>query len=724
MRRLETAIQRYAWGKSGSNSMVAQLKKSEDSDFDVDEDQTYAELWLGTHPNGPSRVVRDGHEGTDELQLQGMYGSAEGPGMFLIELLETYPHYLGDQEGIGDLPFMFKVLSINKALSIQAHPDKKLAERLYATRPDLYKDDNHKPEMAVALSGFEGLCGFRPFREIVYNLEIYPELRDMVGPEATAQTLACTSGAREDEQEALRVLFRAFVTANTDVVRTQVSALVRRLRGESRPTPGEEQIFDGSLCFQSPRGGGGSGGGNGGHKLSSCREGGRTFGHGRETQSDHAARHRNADADLGAIFEGGNDVIEAEMLRAQPGRGDLEVEVGGLDSNSTEKEEMQQQLLLHMGDGGSDDTADTADGATDHEDVHTEEDDSGSLPPDPNDEENENGKSGNTSSTTSTSSTSSASSTSSGGGDGTSSHNSSSSNMSNSNPNSDTEANTNRSAAGSDRHRGRSSGVRSSLTEGAAPTVSPRGRRHLAPPRDDAAAAASSGMEEIQPSAFRRRGWSSSRLALSDAGADADITVRRRASEDLALQALILRLAEEYPGDIGIMMPLLLNYLRMGEGESFFMAANEPHAYLKGDILEVMARSDNVVRVALTPKHRDVPLLCEILTYHMGAPPIVTPVAVDECCSRYSPPIKDFEMLDIEVPHGREYATPPAPVAALAIVMAGTGFACDGNGRQRLCRGAAFFVPARTPIVYANNSAGARETLWVCLARSNLHYNR
>lgn len=39
--------------------------------------------------------------------------------MFLIELLETYPHYLGDQEGIGDLPFMFKVLSIDKALSIQ-----------------------------------------------------------------------------------------------------------------------------------------------------------------------------------------------------------------------------------------------------------------------------------------------------------------------------------------------------------------------------------------------------------------------------------------------------------------------------------------------------------------------------------------------------------------------------------------------------------------------------
>lgn len=64
---------------------------------------------------------------------------------------------------------------------------------------------------------------------------------------------------------------------------------------------------------------------------------------------------------------------------------------------------------------------------------------------------------------------------------------------------------------------------------------------------------------------------------------------------------------------------------------------------------QVMARSDNVVRVALTPKHRDVPLLCQILTYNMGAPPIVTPIQVDQFCSRYTPPIKDFEMLDIQV---------------------------------------------------------------------------
>lgn len=66
------------------------------------------------------------------------------------------------------LPFLFKVLSVAKALSIQvresernvaacvdflvlglpqAHPDRTLGARLHAARPDMYKDSNHKPEL-------------------------------------------------------------------------------------------------------------------------------------------------------------------------------------------------------------------------------------------------------------------------------------------------------------------------------------------------------------------------------------------------------------------------------------------------------------------------------------------------------------------------------------------------------------------------------------------------
>jgi mannose-6-phosphate isomerase len=52
------------------------------------------------------------------------------------------------------------VLSVAKALSIQAHPDKKLAQILHEKDPKNYKDSNHKPEMALALTPFEAFCGF------------------------------------------------------------------------------------------------------------------------------------------------------------------------------------------------------------------------------------------------------------------------------------------------------------------------------------------------------------------------------------------------------------------------------------------------------------------------------------------------------------------------------------------------------------------------------------
>merc|ERR1719473_1025093 len=65
------------------------------------------------------------------------------------------------------LPFLFKILSVRTALSIQAHPDKLLAAELHVRHPDQYKDDNHKPEMAVAITPFEALCSFQPIYSLV-----------------------------------------------------------------------------------------------------------------------------------------------------------------------------------------------------------------------------------------------------------------------------------------------------------------------------------------------------------------------------------------------------------------------------------------------------------------------------------------------------------------------------------------------------------------------------
>lgn len=86
-------------------------------------------------------------------------------------------------------------------------------------------------------------------------------------------------------------------------------------------------------------------------------------------------------------------------------------------------------------------------------------------------------------------------------------------------------------------------------------------------------------------------------------------------SSDPEMKELLLRLNDQYPGDPGVFAPLMLNFLRLKVGESFFIGANEPHAYISGDIIECMALSDNVVRAGLTPKLKDKDTLCSMLHY-------------------------------------------------------------------------------------------------------------
>lgn len=133
---------------------------------------------------------------------------------------------------------------------------------------------------------------------------------------------------------------------------------------------------------------------------------------------------------------------------------------------------------------------------------------------------------------------------------------------------------------------------------------------------------------------------------------------------------------------------------------------------------QVMARSDNVVRVALTPKHRDVPLLCEILTYNMGAPPIVTPIQVDECCQRFTPPIKDFELEDMRVPQGGEYTPAAISVPSICMVLEGMGQATDGVRKTGLRPGVVIFLAARSVATF---SPDATSSLRVVRTHTNLN---
>lgn len=104
---LDCKIQNYEWGKPGLKSTVASLYKNAHSDFAVKDDLPYAELWMGTHPNGPSTIKGSGKTLTSVIQ--------ENPTLLGSEVLKHFGN---------DLPFLFKVLSVNKALSIQVHPNK------------------------------------------------------------------------------------------------------------------------------------------------------------------------------------------------------------------------------------------------------------------------------------------------------------------------------------------------------------------------------------------------------------------------------------------------------------------------------------------------------------------------------------------------------------------------------------------------------------------------
>lgn len=63
------------------------------------------------------------------------------------------------------------------ALSIQAHPDRQMAEKLHVQFPDIYKDPNPKPEIAISLTDdFEACFGFADEETIHQNFGQNPIL--------------------------------------------------------------------------------------------------------------------------------------------------------------------------------------------------------------------------------------------------------------------------------------------------------------------------------------------------------------------------------------------------------------------------------------------------------------------------------------------------------------------------------------------------------------------
>ena len=130
----------------------------------------------------------------------------------------------------GDLPYLFKILSVNTALSIQAHPDIPAAIRLHRERPEVYKDPNHKPEMACAITDFECLCGFQPIRDVLEYIQSVPELGALLQQAKEEASKEIVDLSSEENQSAmLKRLFSALMKCDAAFVKPMVEKLQQRL---------------------------------------------------------------------------------------------------------------------------------------------------------------------------------------------------------------------------------------------------------------------------------------------------------------------------------------------------------------------------------------------------------------------------------------------------------------------------------------------------------------
>jgi len=160
------------------------------------------------------------------------------------------------------------------------------------------------------------------------------------------------------------------------------------------------------------------------------------------------------------------------------------------------------------------------------------------------------------------------------------------------------------------------------------------------------------------------------------------------------LVACINEVYRDFGGDIGICCMFFMNVLSLAPGEGIFMSANEPHAYLKGDCIECMARSDNVVRAGLTPKLIDVPTLTRMLTYKTGKPTVYRGKPLyQNLVLEYRPPVEEFVLLRYELGKEDDKHTLVTSGPSILLVLEGDGEAfINENENSHLSFGSTLFL--------------------------------
>lgn len=178
--------------------------------------------------------------------------------------------------------------------------------------------------------------------------------------------------------------------------------------------------------------------------------------------------------------------------------------------------------------------------------------------------------------------------------------------------------------------------------------------------------------------------------------------------EDSYIPDMIPRLSKQYDNaDNGTLVALItMNYLQLKEGDSIYIPADGIHAYLSGNIIECMARSNNVLNTGFCPRaDRDsVEMFTSCLTF--------TPHDVKECMlpsqsfgrskngksKLYAPPLSEFSMYATTLADGESESIGKIGGPSIMIVTEGEGTLKADGKEHKLSAGYIFFIGQGTEL--------------------------
>jgi mannose-6-phosphate isomerase len=177
------------------------------------------------------------------------------------------------------------------------------------------------------------------------------------------------------------------------------------------------------------------------------------------------------------------------------------------------------------------------------------------------------------------------------------------------------------------------------------------------------------------------------------------------------IPSLLPRLQKQYgPEDPGSLVALLcMNFMTLQPGEALYIPADGIHAYLSGDIVECMARSNNVLNSGFCPpaERNSIDLFADTLTFKAHSEGDILLPSTETGRSKmgrtrvYRPPMSEFDMLRVELGAGEEDEIGEGDGPGVMIATKGSGWMEADGERFELGEGAIYFVAPGVRVKWA-----------------------